>query len=73
MIFVNIFQTQFVKNSNAGRHKRSDTIYIKHNLFQQSKLGIDVELRNTQLVLFMAVRDVLTNQNKKSKKISDLN
>ena len=35
------------------------TIYIKHNLFHQSKLGRDVELQNTQIVLFKSPRDVM--------------
>ena len=33
------------------------TIYIKHNLFHQSKLGSDVELQNTHIVLFKSLRD----------------
>ena len=28
---------QFVKIATAGRHRRLNTIYIKHNLFHQSK------------------------------------
>ena len=43
----------------AGRHRGLSTIYIKHNLFQQSKLGRDVELQNTHNVLFKSHRDVL--------------
>ena len=35
------------------------TIYIKHNLFHQSKLGRDVELQNTHIVLFKSPRDVM--------------
>ena len=29
----------FVKIATAGRHKGLSTIYIKHNLFHQSRLG----------------------------------
>ena len=50
---------QFVKIATAGRHKGLNTIYIKHNLFHQSKLGRDVELQNTYIVLFKSPRDVL--------------
>ena len=42
----------FVDNATAGRHRGFSTIYIKHNQFHQSKLGIDVELQNTHIVLF---------------------
>ena len=43
----------------AGRHPGLSTIYIKHNLFHQSKLGRDVELQNTHIVLFKSARDVI--------------
>ena len=45
--------------ATAGRHRGLSTIYIKHNLFHQSKLGRDVELRNTHIVLFKSPRDVM--------------
>ena len=45
--------------ANAGTHRRLRTIYIKHNLFHQSKLGRDVELQNTHIVLFKSPRDVM--------------
>ena len=48
----------FVDIAIAGRHRGSSTIYIKHNLFHQSKLGRDVELQNTHIVLFKSPRDV---------------
>ena len=35
---------EFVDIATAGRHRGVSTIYIKHNLFHQSKLGRDVEL-----------------------------
>ena len=38
---------EFVDIATAGRHPRFSTIYIKHNLFHQSKLGSYVELKNT--------------------------
>ena len=43
----------------AGRHRGQSTIYIKHNLFHQSKLGRDVELQNTHIFLFKPPRDVM--------------
>jgi hypothetical protein len=50
---------QFVKIATAGRHRGLNTIYIKHNLFHKSKLGRDVELQNTHIVLFKSPRDVM--------------
>ena len=49
----------FVDITTAGRHRGLRTIYIKHNLFHQSKLGIDDELQNTHIVLFESRRDVM--------------
>ena len=49
---------EFVDIATAGRHRGLSTIYIKHNLFHQSKLGRDVELQNTHIVLFKSSRDV---------------
>ena len=42
----------FVDIAAAGRHRVLSTIFIKHNLFHQSKLGRDVELQNTDIILF---------------------
>ena len=50
---------QVVKIATAGRHRGLNTIYIKHNLFHQSKLGRDVDLPITHIVLFKSTRDVL--------------
>ena len=49
----------FVDIATAGRHQGLSTTYIKHNLFHQSKLGKDVELQNTHIVLFKSPRDVM--------------
>ena len=38
--------------ANAGRHCGLSTIYVKHNLFRQSKLGQEFELQNSQSVFF---------------------
>ena len=49
----------FVDIATAGRHRGLSTIYIKHKLFHQSKLGRDVELQNTHIFLFKSPRDVM--------------
>ena len=49
----------FVDTATDGRHRGLSTIYIKHNLFHQSKLGRDVELQNTHIILFKSPRDVM--------------
>ena len=49
----------FVYIATAGRHRGLSTIYIKRNLFHQSKLGRDVELQNTHIVLFKSPRDLM--------------
>ena len=49
----------FVDIATAGRHRGLSTIYIKHSLFHQSKLGRDVELQSTHIVLFKSPRDVM--------------
>ena len=45
--------------ATAGRHRGLSIIYIKHNLFHQSKHGRDVELQNTHIVLFKSPREVM--------------
>ena len=49
----------FVDVATAGRHRGLSTNYIKHNLFHQSKLGRDVESKNTQIIPFKSPRDVM--------------
>ena len=49
----------FVDIATARRHRGVSTIYIKHNLFHQSKLWRDTELRNTHTVRFKSPRDVM--------------
>ena len=49
----------FLDIVTAGRHRCLSTIYIKHNLFHQSKLGRDVALQNTHIVPFKSPRDVM--------------
>ena len=49
----------FVDIATAGRHRGLSTIYMKHNVFHQIKLGRDVESQNTHIVLFKTPRDVM--------------
>ena len=49
----------FVDIATAGRHRELSQIYIKCNLFHQSKLGRDVGSKNTHIVLFKTPRDVM--------------
>ena len=49
---------EFVDIGTAGRHGGFSTIYIKHTLLHQSKLGSDVELQNIHMVLCKSPRDV---------------
>ena len=52
------YSKAFVDIATAWRHRGLSTIYIKHNL-HQSKLGRDVELKDTHIVLFKSPRDVM--------------
>ena len=49
----------FVDIATAGKHRALSTIYIKHNLFHQSKIRREVELQNIHIVLFKPPRDVM--------------
>ena len=49
----------FVDIATTEGHQGLSTIYIKHNLFHQSELGRDVELKNTHIVPFKSSRDVM--------------
>ena len=43
----------------AARHRGLSTFYIEHNLFHQSKVGRDVQLQNTHIVLFKSPRELM--------------
>ena len=49
----------FIEVATTGSYRGLSTIYFKHNLFHQSKLKRDVELQNTQIVLFKSPQDVM--------------
>ena len=51
--------TAFVDISFAGREYELSTIYIKPNLFHQSKLWQDVELQNTHIVFLNSPFDMM--------------
>ena len=48
----------FVKLATAGRPKNVQVIYVKHNLFQQSKQSRTIDLNTTHLILFKSPRDI---------------
>ena len=49
----------FVDIATPGRDHGLSTIYIKQNLFHQSKIWRDVELQDTHIDLFRSPRDVM--------------
>ena len=48
---------EFADIATAGRHRGFSTIYTKHNLFHQSKLGGESELQNTHIGRLKSPRD----------------
>ena len=51
-------ENEFVKIAVAGRHIRIHCIFVKHNLFHQSKWSRTIDLNTTHIVLFKSPRDV---------------
>ena len=51
-------EKDFFKLDTAGRHKNVPVIYVKHNLFQQSKQSQTVCLKIPHLFLFKSPRDI---------------
>ena len=49
---------EFFKLATAGRHKNINVIYIKHNLYQQSKWSRTIDLNTTHIILFKSARDI---------------
>lgn len=49
---------RFLKLATAGRHQNLHVIYIKHNLFHQSKNSRTIDLNTTHVILFNSPRDV---------------
>ena len=48
---------EFSKLATAGRHRNISVIYVKHNLFQQSKWSRTIDLNTTHIILFKSPRD----------------
>ena len=44
--------------ATSGRHKKRHVIYIKHNLYHQSKYSRTIDLNTTHVVLFKSPRDI---------------
>ena len=49
---------EFSKLATAGRHRNFTVIYVKHNLFQQSKWSRTIDLKTTHIILFKSPRDI---------------
>ena len=49
---------EFVKLATAGRHKNINVIYIKQNLYQQSKWSRTIDLNTRHIILFKSARDI---------------
>ena len=59
LIYEEIFNDkEFVKIATSGRHRKLHVIYIKHNLFHQSKWSRTIDLNTTHIVLFKSLRDI---------------
>ena len=48
----------FVILATAGRHRGLDVIYVKHNLFQQSRWSRTIDLNTSHIILFKSPRDI---------------
>ena len=54
-----IYQEQaFVKLAVAGRHRKLHCIFVKHNLFHQSKWSRTIDLNTTHVILLKSPRDL---------------
>ena len=49
---------EFVRLATAGRHRGIDVIYVKHNLFQQSRWSRTIDLNTSHIILLESPRDV---------------
>ena len=49
---------EFVKIATSGRHRKLYVIYVKHNLFHQSKWSRTIDLNTTHIILFKSLRDI---------------
>ena len=51
-------EKEFVKLAVAGRHRNVHCIFVKHNLFHQSKWSRTIDLNTTHIILFKSPRDL---------------
>ena len=49
---------EFVRLATAGRHRGLDVIYVKHNLFQQSRWSRTSDLNTSHIILLKSPREV---------------
>ena len=49
---------EFLKLVTSGRHRGLHVIYVKHNLFQQSRFSRTLDLNTTHIILFKSPRDI---------------
>ena len=49
---------EFVKIATSARHRKLHVIYVKHNLFHQSKWSRTINLNTTHIILFKSLRDI---------------
>ena len=49
---------EFVKTATSGRHRKLHVIYVKHNLFHQSKWSRKIDLNTTHIILFKSLRNI---------------
>lgn len=49
---------RFAKIATSGRHRKLHVIFVKHNLFHQSKNSRTIDLNTTHVILFKSPRDV---------------
>ena len=49
---------EFSKLATAGRHRKISVLYVKHNLFQQSKWSRTIVLNTAHIILFKSPRDI---------------
>lgn len=48
---------EFSKIATSGRHRQLHVIYVKHNLFQQSKFSRTIDLNTNYIIIFKSPRD----------------
>ena len=49
---------EFVKTATFGRYRKLHVIYVKHNLFHQSKWSRTIDLKTTHIILFKSLRNI---------------